>query len=1250
MKDANDAETVYAFRRNLVLAASAGTGKTHSLVGVLVHLLLGASELGGAPRDAVDPGRVLATTFSRKAAAEIRARVVEELEKLAAADGAAKYRADLDAARARTGGGPWSDAEVVQRARAALARIGRAQIGTLHGFASSLLHSYALEAGLSPTFELADEETTRARIEDGIARAVEAFAVSPDPARARSLDRLVAAAGGVERLVQQVSSALARLEEDGRGAESLVVYETDAAAIESLQRDVMDHARAVARLPRFEATAAALLRAWEATDLGGSLALGEALEAFVGVRATAKDGPEAREWFEFRDVSLPGKTLGERAKNLFAAWRLRGEFAATARFVRDLLVACEREIRSAVDRTSTLGYGDLLRAARDLLRDRPDVAAEVGESLDVALIDELQDTSRLQRDLMLLLWQRDPGARAAGTIPRIGDVRGEGLLVVGDRKQSIYAFRGADVSVFAEVCVGLAGAPARRALGIDAGRTWEPEEPRADFVALRHNRRGEPELLAFANELSAQRFRPSEPAELYEIAYVPQTEDLLVPPERGRPASEPAPRTAWLRVPLLERARASGASDEASVIAGRVRALVLGASGAPSGGELRLGEEPLRWRDVAVLAETNRMLDHVAYAMACSGIPYVVAGSGFYNAREVRDLAAMLALLIDPAEPWAILEVLRGPWAGVRDETLIALTDPHAGLAALGPAWDHGRRRAAIREEDRAALDAVRAVVEPLHRDLDRLGPGPALRHAVRALALEAVLVQLPRGPQRVANVRKLLALAERSRDARALLERLDDAAEREVAEGEAATFSEEDDAVRLLTVHASKGLDFPIVFLPEVGKDARRIDREAFRLDLGEGAVDPGAVSQAAVVARVVDDDGQRYDPPSYERALEDARRRDRAERQRLAYVASTRASHAMFFVGDRATPQAGETEAFLATTASALRAIGDSPERRARAWLALEDVAPSPLAPLPSDALAAEAEEAWAPLESASWRSLPIAVAALEDFAHCPRRFQLAHVLDLPEPTGAFLEPVVRDAPSASAGRVVASDARLRWREPLTEGALAHRVLAQVDVASFGALLLARAEATRVLDRAGIPSGHPKREIVVQRVLRFLSGAYASRIAAQKAEVRRDVPFVIDLPAPDDRAITLRGAIDLLVRWKDGSIDVIDYKRARTPSVDAHALELEAFALAARSRFPAASRVRAGVVFLAGGGEDPVWRGSGPSGEEGFAAQIASLGARLVEARWADRFPRVPIAVCQAIRCGYVALCHPEVSAIEE
>src|SRR5262249_23283349 len=144
------------------------------LVGVLIHALLGASELGGRrPAPPVDPARIVATTFSRKAAAEIRARLVVELERLAARDPGAKYRADLDAACARAGVSPWLDNEVAARASRALEGIARAQIGTIHGFASTIARAYALEAGTSPSYEIAGEDETRARTEEAIVRVLE---------------------------------------------------------------------------------------------------------------------------------------------------------------------------------------------------------------------------------------------------------------------------------------------------------------------------------------------------------------------------------------------------------------------------------------------------------------------------------------------------------------------------------------------------------------------------------------------------------------------------------------------------------------------------------------------------------------------------------------------------------------------------------------------------------------------------------------------------------------------------------------------------------------------------------------------------------------------------------------------------------------------------------------------------------------------------------------------------------------------
>ncbi len=1209
-------DTLYAFRSNLVVAASAGTGKTHALVGVVVHLVLGASELGGAgPREPIDPARIVATTFSRKAAAEIRARVVETLERLASGDERAPYRADLAAARTGAGLEAWSARAIAERARRALDRIGRAQIGTLHGFASTIARRYALELGLSPSLTLEEEDETRARVVGAIERTIgERFEAHDETLRA-----LVRACGGVDRLVDQIARVLGRLEEDGRGARQLDIANDDAATVERRVAHLVELARPLVGEAKLGPAARAVVASFESGDAASQR---DALVDLLVHQRRGKISDAASALFDARD-DLPGSTHIARARTLMRLFQSRAALGVQLEGARALLVACEDAITSDARRASSLGFSDVLRAGRDVLRDHPAAAAELGAELDVLLVDEFQDTSRLQRDLVQLVWERDPSARAPGTSAVLADVRPNGLFIVGDRKQSIYAFRGADVGVFAALCVGLAGAPARVALGIPQGATWEPETPLADFVSLRHNRRSATEILDFANAFSARRLQPKvAPPELYEIAYAPDVEDLLPPPERT-PDVTRVPRTTWLRVAITgERRDSSRRIDEAYAIAERVQRLVAEDGGAT------------RWRDCAVLAESNAMLDTVAFALAQAGVPYVVAGSGFHAAREVRDLLALLAVVVRTGDALSLLAVLRGPWAGVHDDTLLALTDPHHGLAEPS-AWDQGERRARVRPEDRASLARVRDVVERLRVHADSLGAGAILREAVRALELEEVLVQLPRGTQRVANVRKLLDLADRSTTSRAFLDAMHAAADREARETEGATFSDDDDAVRLLTVHASKGLAFPIVFVPQVGESARSGERGALVIEArGE---DPARLALKASP----DGDDEPIEPPSYERAVAVERRRERAERARLAYVAVTRAERALYLVGDRRVPRSGASETYAATNAATLAALADDDGARESAALDVEPVTPQAPRRAPSlDAVRAP------PVPPASlvaaWRVLPIATTALQDFDHCARRFQLAHLLDLPE------KDLPRFAVAAADEERPAETLTLRLagpRDPRAEGTLAHRLLEHVDADAFGRTDAAQALDV-VLDRERVARADPLRASVGERVARFMGGTYAARVRRDRAELSRERPFVVRVDAGDGREIAVRGAIDLLVAWPDGRVDVLDYKRARGPSPAPYALQLAVYSLAVREMFPSATAIRAGILFLGGDPSEPTWLTLDPP--EALRARVASLALALAEARGSTRFARVAVDRCRALGCGYVSLCHPDTESI--
>lgn len=1192
---------LYAFRRNAVVTASAGTGKTFTLVGVAVHLLLGATERqGGGLRPPVLPERLLMTTFSRKAAKEMRTRLEEALLQLGQGS---PYEATLAAFRAERGLGAWSAADLRRRAAKARAGLLHAEIGTMHGLAARIVREQTLALGLSRMPEILDERREEELRERIILDVLEA-SLGGDAEAATYLRYF----GSTQAVLEAITTVL-RVRSEGQGG-GLRAPENDVAALDRQMDQVQAHARKLTA-PRF---LPARDRLFSALDAGaGPDELTAAVAELFSVAARGKKTDDEAAWFEFRDA-LPGASLAERGRRFARAFVSRHALRPITHWVAALALRAEQQLATEMRALGVVGFSSLLRLARDALLASTEAAHEVSSGIDALFLDESQDTSPLQVELVRLLWCR-PGSRQPGKVPTLADLRPEGLLVVGDRKQSIYGFRGADVGLYAELAVGLAGAPARRALHMVAGMAWEPDHPSADLFSLRHNRRGVPPLLRFANAMSRAHFRPrySVP-KLYEIDYAADTEDLAVPEStaEARVDDVPAlPVVTWLRV-QPERAT-STRLEEARVIAERIAELI------DAGGPI-----PAAPKDIAVLALTNQMLDATAFALAERGLPYVVAGRNFYSAREVGDAIAMLALCHDPHDRLSMLSVLRGPWGGLRDESLLALTAPGRGLLPVS-AWAKAANAHLLVPEDAAMVSRIASVVLALAPLVDRLGPAGVLERAMRDLDFEATLLSVPRGAQKVANVRKVLALAARETDGRAFVRRLQRMAERSGTETEAATFSDEDDAVRLLTVHASKGLAFPIVFLPEIAAPGARAQRSAALLQRHAAAPD-------TLCLRVIDPEGDGFlEPPSYTEALEERKDRERAERQRLFYVALTRPSRALFLVGGVQAERAPAEDSLCATLGSVLTAdptLAQIMDVSPPAPRAASPVVP-PMEPAPEPASAEPQEPAGrAPVARA------IAPTALGDFNVCPRRFQLVHMLAFPEH--------VRRLP------VFGEEAKKDPVDARALGTTMHRVLERVPITSFGA---AEAPELAELIRAeGLETGAKDHEHVHVRVSRFLSSAYAHALRSEGAAIHREVTFDLRVPTPGHGETHLRGSIDLLVVRADGQVDIIDYKSARGPNAETYRFQLEVYRLAATQLGLCAQAgiVRAGVVFLGGADAEPVFLDL-PSVDE-LMEKVGTATRLLLEARGQGHFLRVDVPVCESIHCGYLGRCHPEGSGTTE
>ena len=787
---------------SLLVEAGAGSGKTESLARRMA---------AGIAAGRYEIERMAAVTFTRKAAAELRARFQLELER-----------------RLR------DEAEAPRRARieTALSHLERLFAGTIHAFCAHLIRERPVEAGVAPGF------TEQEEAEDAAFR---------QRAWRDYLDRERAGGSPVLRELQDTGMTARDLDQafatvsmfadvafppgDGRAPDPAPAWRALEAFWKKLEPLLPPiEAKTTCRVQR----AARTFRGrWRVADRRRAAVLAELLELWDGPTVTQRWWPGTtaqRRAAKDQVERLIDDLAASTAAPFLDAWRHhRYRLAVT------LLLGGRDFAQTARRRALTLNYGDLLAVAARLLREDRDVRRALQAKYRWLFVDEFQDTNALQAEVIVLL-ASDIGAGADWTQVRL---RPGALFVVGDPKQSIYRFAGADIETYARV---------RGLVERSAGRV----------VELTASFRAAPPLCQWANRVFARPgFFPAT-ATLQQPAFHP----LKVVRAAGR-AGATGLRT--LTIPASVEA-ADVAKAEADAIARFIRNAV-------DAGERRFG-------DFLVLTRKRGNLPCYTAALDRLHIPVSVSGAvAFSQSREVAILAGLLGALADPDDGVALVGVLRGPLFGLSDEALFRHREAGLGLQLSAPIPD----------------DATGPVVEALRQVHEmyrwtRTLPAPAA--VERILEATGILARATAMTPGAAEAGDLLHAVDRVRQIAEAGGGLSAAAAvlaEDLEESEVESVPLEpgrQDVVRVMNLHRAKGLEAPVVFLadPLGGLKARadiRVVREGARA-LGYFQITRSRADWGVTLLA---------EPEGWDAHEAAELEYVRAEETRLLYVASTRA-----------------------------------------------------------------------------------------------------------------------------------------------------------------------------------------------------------------------------------------------------------------------------------------------------------------------------------------------------------------------
>lgn len=863
-------------QRHISITANAGSGKTSVLVSRYCDLV----QYGG-----MRPRSIAAITFTEKAASELRSRIAREFE-LRLSD--------------ETHSGYW---DWLKRAREMFPS---AVVTTIHGFCSQLLREFPIETGVAANFAVISGYERSELEEAALMEAIE-LALSDDPppefddaydtvrrvGRERMetiLRHMLLNREGV--LLSRMNGALS-LEDDSllerwdlrveAAVRSLTLNASTRPALETLIGYLKEEPR--------ERASALLAEIESATDLSEYLVGFNTL--LREILLTGSGTPRKRSYElsgdEYAVLDSPASLLRDAlsaASDLIAADTEPEVHAMLLHDTHVFLNIFDKALElydARKERIGGLDFDDLQLRLFAALEDE-EVRGDIVGRFDYIMVDEFQDTNELQYRIVRSM-VRDFTDR-------------EVLCVVGDRKQSIYGFRGAEVEVFSTASKEIFE------INREKGRADLPFEYKGEIIGegTRDEALGEirldasfrllPGICAYVNASCAPIMRPAGSAGFgveYEPLVCARVSDGTGTVETilARPAEEREEERE-----IDDDGTSSDSPEEAELIARRILQMVRDEEvlvwDRPAGSDVEEARA-VRFSDIAILCRKRSTFTDLERTLRAHGIPFMTHGSsGYFRTQEIYDIVNYLRALLNSRDDVALLGLLRSPFFAVSDTELYRMS---LGPNKPGDA-NHLWARCERRSDSGEASAALARAVEMIRDDRaigSRIPVSLLLKRIVERTGWRGAVVGAERGEQMLANIDKLIDMA-RAFESRGFtnlfdfVEQVTAQIDAEDMQSEAAVNSSRE-AVRLMTMHAAKGLEFPVVFLPSLHAPTRASTPPFFDRDLGFGWNWKF--------------NGISYNPMVTALMKLQRRRKEQAEEARLFYVAVTRARDVLVLSG---------------------------------------------------------------------------------------------------------------------------------------------------------------------------------------------------------------------------------------------------------------------------------------------------------------------------------------------------------------